>query len=137
MDLGLLQRMFGSSQEWTGPCTVVLDAETTVQTAGTDSIAGGGAKVYAPRTVSGRIPADSACLLRDGTAILMIQQVRLRQPTGEEIVKQTLTIADPKNVVAVEFSDTVPLVLGALGLTAPAIRASGSHTGTTPRPRIS
>jgi hypothetical protein len=137
MDVGLLKRLFGSGQDWIGPCTVVLNAEAAVQTAGSDSIAGGGAKVYAPRTVSGRVNADSACLLRDGSAIFMIQQIRLRQPTGEETVKQTLTIADPRNVVAVEFAETVPLVLSALGLTAPAIRGSGSHSGIVPKPRAS
>lgn len=135
MDAGLLTRLFGHDQQWSGPCTVILDAEAAVQTVGSDSIGGGGAKVFAPRTVSGRIPTDSACLLSDGSAILMLQQVRIRQPTGEETVKQTLTVADPRFVVAVEFAETVPLALHALGLTAPPVRAAGSHSGTMTRPR--
>ena len=135
MDIGLLSRLFGRDQQWQGPCVVILDAEASVQTVGGDSIAGGGAKVYAPRTVSGRISADSVCMLADGSAVLLLQQVRIRQPTGEELVKQTLTIADPANIVAVEFAETVPLALHALGLAAPPVRAAGSQTGTTTRPR--
>jgi hypothetical protein len=136
MDAGLLTKLFGRDQQWQGPCTVILDADATIQMSGTDAIASGGAKLYAPRTVSGRIAADSACLMQDGSAILMIQQVRVRQPTGEEIVKQTLTVADPRSVVAIEFAETVPLALQALGLAAPPVRiGSGSHTGTMTRPR--
>jgi hypothetical protein len=136
MDAGLLTKLFGPDQQWQGPCTVILDAGASIQTSGTDAIASGGAKLYAPRTVSGRIVADSVCLMQDNSAILMIQQVRFRQPTGEEIVKQTLTVADPKFVIAIEFAETVPLALHALGLTAPPVKAtSGSQAGTLTRPR--
>ncbi len=136
MDAGLLNKLFGKDQQWQGPCTVILDADAAVQVSGSDAIASGGAKMYAPRTVSGRIVADSACLLQDGSALLMLQQLRVRQPTGEEVLKQTLTVADPKFVVAVEFAETVPLALQALGLTAPPVRPqSGSQAGTLTRPR--
>jgi hypothetical protein len=137
MDSGLLTKLFGRDQQWQGPCTVILDANASIQTSGSDSIAGGGMKVYAPRSVSGRIAADSALLMQDGSALLLIQQVRIRQATGEEVVKQTLTVADPKAIIAVEFSETVPLALQALGLAAPPVKAAtaGSHPGLTTRPR--
>jgi hypothetical protein len=137
MDSGLLTKLFGRDQHWQGTCTVILDADASIQTSGSDSIAGGGMKVYAPRSVSGRITADSVLLLQDCSALLMIQQVRIRQATGEEIVKQTLTVADPKCIVAVEFAETVPLALQALGLTAPPVKSAspGSHPGLTTRPR--
>ncbi len=135
MDAGLLAKLFGKSQEWQGPCVVVLDADASVQTVGTDSVAGGGTKLYAPRAVSGRIAADSALLLADGTAMMLIQQVRVRQATGEEVVKQTLTIADPRHIVAIEYAETAGYALQAMGLTAPPVRGSGSHSGILTRPR--
>ncbi|MBY0526322.1 MAG: hypothetical protein K2R98_23210 [Gemmataceae bacterium] len=135
MDAGLLAKLFGQDQQWQGPCTVVLDAEASIQTVGTDSIQGGGAKVYAPRTISGRIVADSACYMRDGTALVLIQHYKIRQATGEETPKQTLTVVDPKHVVAVEFGENSPMTLQSLGLSLPAIRASGSHPGVASRPR--
>lgn len=135
MDAGLLVKLFGRNQEWQGPCVVVLDGDAAIQTVGNDSIQGGGAKVYAPRTISGRVVADAACLLQDGSALVIVQQYKVRQPTGEDIVKQTLTVADPKHVIAVEFADSAPAMLQALGLSTPAVRGSGSHSGTVVRPR--
>jgi len=127
MDVGLLHKLFGTEQHWHGPCTVVVNADASIQNAGTDTIVGGGAKAYAPRIISGRINADAVCLLRDGTALFIIQQHRIRQPTGEEIIKQVLTAVDPSQVVALEFLDTSPL--SALGLPVPAPKSSGSHPG--------
>jgi len=135
MDAGLLSKLFGKSQEWQGPCVVVIDAEASVQTVGADSVAGGGTKLYAPRAVSGRIAADSVLLLQDGSALLLIQQFRVRQATGEEVVKQTLTVADPRRVVAVEFAEGSTWALQAMGLTAPPIRPAGSHSGIITRPK--
>ena len=35
MDAGLLTKLFGS--DWSGPCTVIIDADASIQTAGSDS----------------------------------------------------------------------------------------------------
>src|SRR5438067_2378959 len=115
MNAAILGRLFGQDQKWHGPCTVVLDAEASVQTTGTDSIVGGGAKSYAPRLVSGRIQADSVCLAQDGSALVMMQQQKTRGASGEERVHQALIVADAAHVVAVEFPDLQPL--SGLGLT--------------------
>jgi hypothetical protein len=128
MNAALLGKIFGREQRWTGPCVIVMDAEAAMQALGVDSIIGGGAKSYAPRAVSGRILADAACLLQDGSAIVILQQQKTRQSTGEEKVQQTLIVADTTHVVAIEFPDTS--ALATLGLTAPAIRTTGSHHGT-------
>jgi hypothetical protein len=135
MDAGLLAKVFGHSQEWQGPCTVVLDAEASIQTIGNDSIQGGGSKVFAPRCISGRVVADSVCLLKDGTALIVMQQHKIRQATGEETIKQLLTVVDPKCVVAVEFPDVMPMVLQTLGVGLPPVRPTGSHSGVVTRPR--
>jgi len=123
MDLDLLHKVFGRDQAWHGPCTLIVDCEAAVATLGIDTLLGGGAKQYAPRMVSGRIPADSVCLLKDGRALVFLQQHRIRQPSGEEIIRQTLTLADPAHVVALEFADTN--ALGVLGLSMPVGRLSG------------
>ena len=122
MDAGLLVKLFGRNQEWQGPCVVIIEANAAIQTVGTDSIQGGGAKVYAPRTISGRVVADAACLMQDGSALVLVQHYKVRQPTGEDIVKQTLTVADPKHVIAVEFAESAAAVLQMLGLSCPAMR---------------
>ena len=136
MDVGLLVKLFGDTQEWSAPCTVLVDCEASVQTAGSDSAGGAGAKFYAPRLITGRIQADSACLLKDGAAMVMILQQRIRQATGEDVVKQTVTVVDAKHVVGVEFTETAIVVLKALGLEAPPMR-SGSNSGVFSRPRVS
>jgi len=65
--------------------------------------------------------------------LLIVQQQKLKQSTGEEIVKQTLTIADTAFVMGVEFTDTGNLAL--LGVNPPMTRSmSGSHHGITPKP---
>jgi hypothetical protein len=110
-----------------------VDADASIQTTGADSIISGGAKVYAPRLISGRIAADAVCLLEDGSAMLVVHQQRLRQSTGEEIVKQTLTICSTERIVGIEFPDTAPLL--ALGMAAPATRAAGSNSGVLTRPK--
>lgn len=118
MNTALLGKIFGSEQRWLGACTIVLDADATVQTTGVDSIVGGGAKSYAPRLVSGRIAADAVCLVPgDGSALVILQQQKTRGSSGEETVKQALIIADVAHVVAVEFPDMQPLAN--LGLTLP------------------
>jgi hypothetical protein len=128
MDATLLGRLFGRDQAWRGPCTVIVNADASVQAVAFDSVGGGGAKVYAPRIISGRIVADSACLLKDASALVLMQQHKIRQATGEETIKQILTVVDPPQVVAVEFPDNT--ALAAFGLLAPVIKSSGSHPGT-------
>jgi hypothetical protein len=135
MDAGLLVKLFGQEQHWHGPCTVVVDANAAIQNIGTDSIVSAGTKMYSPRLISGRIIADSVCLLADNSALLLIQQQRLRQQTGDEVVKQTLTIVSIAHIVSLEFCDTGPLLT--LGLPAPAPRSTGSHSGTQTRPKVS
>lgn len=118
MNKALLGKIFGSDQRWFGPCTIVLDADATMQTSGVDSIVAGGVKSYAPRVVSGRISADAVCLVPgDASALVILQQQKTRGSSGEETVKQALIIADAVHVVAVEFSDLEPLA--SLGLTVP------------------
>jgi hypothetical protein len=133
MDLGLLGKLFGRDQQWLGPCTVTLNAAVAIQTAGNDAIAGGGAKVYAPRSVSGRVAANAVCFLRDGSALLMLQQQKTRTPTGDEVVKQVLTVADPARVVAVEFESGDPLA--AFGLTAPPLKVGTGTVTLTAKPK--
>jgi hypothetical protein len=135
MDINVLGKLFGREQRWQGPCTVILAAEAALKVHGSDSIVAGGVKMYAPRTVSGRISADAVCLLQDNPAVLIIQQQKFRQETGEETIKQSLLVVAPSQVAALEFSDTVPLA--ALGMAPPAIRSgpgSFSHQGIYPKP---
>lgn len=133
MNAALLSKIFGRDQQWHGPCTVLMHGEAAVATQGVDSLLGGGTKQYAPRVISGRIVADAVCLLQDGSALLLIQQQKTKQSTGEEQVKQLLTVADTAFVMGVEFPDTGSLAV--LGVNAPLPRtASGSHHGITPPP---
>jgi hypothetical protein len=133
MNAALLSKIFGRDQQWHGSCTVLMHGEAAVATHGVDSLLGGGTKQFAPRVISGRIVADAACLLQDGSALLLIQQQKTKQSTGEETVKQILIVADTAFVMGVEFPDTGNLAL--LGVNAPATRtSSGSHHGVTPPP---
>jgi hypothetical protein len=133
MNAALLNKIFGRDQQWHGPCTVLMHGEAAIATQGVDSLLGGGTKQYAPRVISGRIVADAVCLLQDGSALLLIQQQKTKQSTGEEQVKQLLTVADTAFVMGVEFPDTGNLAV--LGVNAPTTRtSSGSHHGITPPP---
>jgi len=134
MNAALLNKIFGRDQQWHGPCTVLMHGEAAVTSHGVDSLLGGGTKQYAPRVISGRIQADAVCLLHDGSALLLVQQQKTKQNTGEETVKQLLTVADTAFVMGVEFPDTGNLSV--LGVNPPATRltSSGSHHGNTPPP---
>ncbi len=88
---------------------------------------------YAPRLVSGRIAADAVCFLLEGSALLTIQQQKIRQGPSEEIVKQSLTVIDASHIIAVEFQDTSHL--SAFGLGAPTLR-TGSQSGVNLRSNI-
>ena len=129
MDASLLMRLFGRDEAWKGPCTVIIAANATVQTVGHDSVASGGNRAYAPRVVSGRMPADSACLLRDGAALVLVQQFKVRQATGEDQTRQTMSLVATSQIAAIEFPDAS--ALAAVGLPIPVIKSSGSHPGTT------
>ena len=117
MDSGLLKKLFGPATGWHGPCTVLVDAESSVRAAGQDSIVAGGAKSYAPRVTSGRVQADAVCYHADFNALLMVQRTKTRQHTGEDVLNQTLVLVDVNHVVGVEF-DTLER-LASLGLSAP------------------
>lgn len=104
MDAGLLETLFGGDRTWSSPCVVILDAEATVKTPGPDTIVSGGLKSYAPRYSTGRIEADACCLLRDQSAVLVIQQLPYKDSTGQTAVKQTLTIVNVAHVVGVEYT---------------------------------
>jgi hypothetical protein len=127
MDAGLLTKIFGS--DWSGPCTVIIDAEASIQTAGSDSAGASATKVYAPRIISGRIPADAAKLVTESNILVLLQQHRQRQATGEDTIKQILTIVDTRRVVGLEFLETATNALKALNLTPPPLRAVGSNSG--------
>jgi hypothetical protein len=117
MDSGLLKKLFGPTTAWHGPCVVLVDAESSVRTAGSDSNVAGGVKSYAPRVTSGRVQADAVCYHADFNALLMVQRTNTRQHTGENILNQTLVVVDVSHVVGVEF-ETLDR-LATLGLTAP------------------
>lgn len=135
MDVGLMRKLFGAEQEWYGACTVVIDGEVTVQAVGADAIGVGGAKFYAPRTISGRISAEAVCLLKDGSALVLLQQQRSKSATGEEVLKQTLTVSDPQHVVAVEFTEAAPVILQTLGVAMPAFKVQSNQSGMLIRPK--
>jgi hypothetical protein len=124
MDVGLLAKVFGPDRTWQGACTVILDAGASVQTFGVDSIVHGGQKNFAPRLVSGRIHADAVCLVADHSVLLVFQQQRSRQQTGEEVIRQTLLMIDAAHVTALEFSNLAPLA--DLGVAEPVIHHDGS-----------
>ncbi len=131
MDAALLGKLFGREPRWHGPCVVILNAESAIQTMGADSIGASAAKSYAPRVVSGRVLADSVCLAPDAKALLIVQHQKVRQGTGEEILKQTLLVVDPLHVAAIEFFDTAQLAN--LGITASPQRP-GNNSGALHRP---
>ncbi len=118
MDAALLSKLFGPEADWHGPCTVVVDAAAAVVPVGPDSFGSSANKQYAPRLVSGRIAADAVAWLPDHRALLLTQQVRIRQAGNEDILNQSLTVVDAAHVVAVEFADTD--ALAGLGLPVPA-----------------
>lgn len=128
MQAGVLGKMFGTAKEWHGPCFVVLDADASVQTFGTDAIVNAGTKVYAPRLACGRIVADSVCFVpEDG--VLIVQQVqRIRQSAVEDQIKTNYMVLDPGHIAAFEFLDAKQIL--ALGVIEPPVAI-----GATLKPR--
>ncbi len=125
MDSGLLTRFFGTTQAWHGPCTIIVDADAIVSISGPDSIVSGGVKMYAPRLVSGRIQADAVCLIPKENTLVIVQQNRTKQQTGEEQIRHTVYIVDTHHVIGIEFSDLS--ALDKLGLTPPEIHHRGEY----------
>src|SRR5262245_4340472 len=98
MNVALLTKLFGTSKQWHGPCTVILDAEASIQTTGADAIMNAGAKVYAPRLISGRVAADAAAFLPDEQTLVLMQIIKIRQATGEDLAKQTVMVIAPAHI---------------------------------------
>jgi hypothetical protein len=119
MHVGLLAKLFGKDRRWRGPCTVVVNADASIQSTGVDSIVQSGVKVFAPRLISGRITSDAACLLSEERALLLVQAQRIRQATGEDLHQQTLVVVNLDHVAAIEFPEADGL--GALGIEPPPI----------------
>lgn len=117
MQARVLAKLFGHHKQWHGACTVVLDADASIQSTGTDSIVNSGTKMYAPRLISGRVSADAACLLPEELVLVLVQHTRIRQATGEDHFQQTVMVVDAGHVAAVEFPDGS--ALAALGLPEP------------------
>src|SRR5262245_26288718 len=104
MDAGFLERLLGGSRVWTNSCVVIIDSASNVDVSGPDSIVTGGQKLYAPRVPTGRLVADSVMLLKEERVLLVVEQHRLKDGTGQSHVKQRLTIVDASHVVGVEFT---------------------------------
>jgi len=119
MDSGLLKKLLGPSPAWQGACVVLVDANTSVKTMGQDSIVAGGIKSFAPRITSGRVVADAVCFHSDLNALLVVQRVRTRQPTGEDLDQQILLVVDIGHVIGLEFEALTPLAK--LGIPAPPV----------------
>src|SRR5207253_1863778 len=124
MQAGLLNKLFGSQKQWHGPCVVVVDAEAAIQSSGTDAIVNAGIKMFAPRLISGRIEADAICYLHEETALVAVQQSRIRQAGVEDHFLQTVLIVDTAHVAAIEFAHAKPLA--AIELSEPPRPAAGS-----------
>jgi hypothetical protein len=117
VDAGFLERLLGGNRIWSGPCTVILDADAAVNTPGPDSIITGGQKSYAPRVSCGRMNADAVFLLKDEQVLLSVEEVRFKDATGQSRVKRTLAVLDLRHIVGVEFGNLHPLK--ALGVDEP------------------
>lgn len=126
MNVALLQKLFPDGQ-WNGPCTIVLEASASIQALGQDMVQGG-QKVFSPRAISGRLPADAACLTSDGLAVLVVSQQKVRMATGGDVYKQALTVVDAEKVVAIELTDAS--LLATFGVMPPVIKTSGSSSGS-------
>jgi hypothetical protein len=117
MDASLLASLFGADGRWSGPVTVIVNADANVQSIGVDSIIQGGVKAFAPRLITGRIPADNAMLLPGNSAIVLVKRTVQRQGNAEDRIQHTVQVIDIAHVAAVEF-DTLD-ALAKLGLPVP------------------
>jgi hypothetical protein len=117
MNAQLLTKLFGTDGRWCGGCTVILNAEANIQPISNDVIVTGGIKSFAPRLITGRIAADAVKLLPEMSTLLLIQKTVIRQQTGDDLIKRTLSIVDVNHVVAIEFAELD--ALDRLGVAAP------------------
>jgi hypothetical protein len=104
MNAGLLATLFGSGR-WSGPCTIIINADASVEAVGSDSIIQGGQKSYSPRLITGRMVADAVRLLPEQAALVAVRQHVIRQSTGEDRVDYTVLVVNMDHVVGVEFRD--------------------------------
>jgi len=109
MNAQLLTKLFGADGRWNGACTVIINADANVAPIGNDAIVTGGLKSFAPRLITGRIQADAVKFAAELSSLLLIQKTVIRQQTGDDLIKQTLSIVDVDHVAAIEFAE-----LGAL-----------------------
>ncbi|HLW64631.1 MAG TPA: hypothetical protein VKS79_04875 [Gemmataceae bacterium] len=105
MNAGLLATMFGSGGRWSGPCTLIVNADASVEAVGNDSIIQGGQKSYAPRLITGRVVVDAVRLLPEQAALVAVRKHVVRQSTGEDRVEFTMLVVNMDHVVGVEFRD--------------------------------
>lgn len=124
MNAGVLSKLLGTQKQWHGPCTIVVDAEAAIQSSGTDAIVNAGVKMFAPRLISGRVEADSACFLPEDQALVAVQSTRIRQAGGEDQFHSTVVVLDAAHVAAIEFNSSSPLA--GLGLSEPPRPAANS-----------
>jgi hypothetical protein len=125
MNVGMIERLLGGERVWSGPCTVVLDADALLIASGADTILGGGVKSYAPRTATGRLDADTCCLLKNEGALVIARHSIHKDGTGAEQVRQTVLVADAAHVAAMEFNGTD--AAKALGLSAPPVNRRSEY----------
>ncbi len=116
MDSSLLTMLFGSEPRWSGPCTVIVDANASVQSIGADAIVQGGVKAFAPRLITGRLQADQALYLPKQQAIVLARKTVTRAG-GADQVAHTLQVVNIQHLVAIEFDQLEPLAK--LGIAAP------------------
>lgn len=128
MDAGFLERLLGGSRAWAGPCVVIIDSASNIDVPGPDSIVTGGQKSYAPRVSTGRLVGDALLLLKEEGVLLVVEQHRHKDGTGQSHVKQKLSVLDVKHVVGLEFKDTTVLKALAVG-PPPAVRDTEYRPG--------
>lgn len=117
MDTSLLAMLFGTDGRWSGPCVIILDAEANVQTTGNDAIVQGGVKTFAPRLITGRIPATHVRLLPDMSALVVIQRYVVQKNSDADLIRHNLLIVDAGHIAGVEFDNLD--VLATLGVQPP------------------
>ena len=116
MDASLLAMLFGSEPRWSGPCTVIVDANANVLPIGADAIVQGGVKAFAPRLITGRLQADAALFLPKQQALVLTRKTVSRSGGADQIT-HTLHVVDIHHLVALEFDQLDPLTK--LGIAAP------------------
>jgi hypothetical protein len=117
MDASLLAMLFGSEPRWSGPCTIIVNADANIQAIGADAIVQGGVKSFSPRLITGRLQADNSLYLPKQQAIVLTRKSVVRAGGNADQVTHTLHIVDVGHVVAIEFDQLEPLTK--LGIAAP------------------